>query len=688
MRKLLYPLLFIVIILQVLAYLAYTASGNDMILPYLNHYLSQNSNELKIRLTKLRLHPGKIAFVAKINNDIDMVAKGDLSLLTQAFDLKYVIDADKIQTEGLSIEEHVKLKGKAAGEPNDMQIFGKGDAFGSRINYTLQLIDKKPKNITLDMGRANLKNILIVSGHKPYASGLLSLHINMPKLNPKNPSGTAKLKIEKGVLNSQLIKKEFDIEIPPKTKLSMLIKAKAIKKHISANGLLKTSIGNIDFDGGLYALATKNIYTNYKLQVADMNKLKSLTGTSLTGKMLVTGSISQKHGVLAIDGKSNSFSGNTSFEYENNKLKAKLVDVTPEILLAKLGQPKYLLGKLNATINFDSLADKSGTITASSIGELDTKVVKKNFDINLGDKFALNSGLKAKINNKLIAANFVVKSNMATLKGINLQYDTSTTAMAMNYALAIPDLQMIKALTNDDYRGQLNIVGNIKKGKDLLIKGKTSDLGGETEFELINDILTAQAKDASAKKVAYMLNYPQIFEANIQADLLYNTSVQKGQVEATLNNARMLPSQLTVVVKNTLGENLEAENFNSTELLAHLNKKFIDFNIDAHSTESYIVIKDARITKKSKHIDAKLDMKLHGKDIQAGISGNINRPKVKLEGSSYLVKRVKEKVLEQKEVKKIKKKIQQETGNLQEKLNEELSKKHGDKIKSLIDRLF
>jgi len=435
-------------------------------------------------------------------------------------------------------------------------------------------------------------------------------------------------------------------------------------------------------------LATKNIYTNYKLLVDDMSKLDNITGTSLRGKMIVTGSLSKKHDALLVDGKSESFGGDTAFKYENDKLQLKLTDVNPATLLSKLGQPKYLLGKLSAKVNFDSLSAKSGTITATTVGELDTAVIKKYLDINLGHKFVLNSGVKAKIDDKLIAANFVAKSNMATLKGTNLQYDTATTAMAMNYTLAIPDLQRLKPLTGNAYRGKMTIAGDVKKGKDLLIKGTTLDLGGETDFELINENLTAQAKGISAKKVAYILSYPQIFEASSEADLLYSTTTHKGQLEAKLSNARMLPSQLTMIVKRTLGEDLEAEKFNNTKLLANLSKEFIDFNIDARSTQSYIAIKDARITKKSKNINAKLDMKLHGKDIQAKIKGNINHPRVKLVGSDYLVNKVKEKVMEHKEVKKIKEKVQKEKGRLQDRLNEKLGKEHGDKIKSLIDRLF
>lgn len=688
MRKLLYLLLFIVVIMQIIAYFLYTSSGNDAITPYINNYLEGKNTNVKLKLLKLRLKPGKVALVGKINNNIDLVAKGDLSLLSREFNLTYVIDTNEIRTSSVKIKEHIKVKGKAVGNPDDMKIYGKGFAFGSEIDYDLQLVDSTPQNINLNMNKANLKNLLIVAGQKPYVSGMVSIQVNMSKLNPKKPEGDAKLKITNGVINSTIVKQEFGLMLPANTKLEADLGLKTNKKHVALNGNINTSLAKLIIDGGLYNIATNNLFSNYQLSIFDMSQLRGITNSSLRGPILLKGSLTKRRNHFKIDGNSVSLGGYTEFEYQDDKLEAKLTDVRVPILLKKFSQPDYLLGKLSATINFESLSKTKGTISAVNVGELNTKLIKKMFNIDLGSKFALNSGLKAKIDNQLIVTNFAAKSTMANLKGNNLQYDLSTGYLSLGYAISIPKMSSLQSLTGKRYKGKMNVSGEIKKDQILFVNGIANELDGSIKFELEDNKLVAHAEGISAAKVAKMLDYPQIFEASSIADFTYDMQTSSGKLDAVLGNARALPTKLTGLIKTALGEDLTAEQFNNSKLAATLSKDYIDFTLNARSKQSYISIKNARINKKTDTIMAKLDMDLHNKDIQATIKGNIKRPKVSLDGSNYLADKVKEKIMEHKEVNRITQKVEVEKDRLQDQLNERLGKKHSEKIKNFIDGLF
>ena len=51
---------------------------------------------------------------------------------------------------------------------DSMKVSGEGEAFASPIIYTLDIIDDKPQNIRLSVNDANLKEILMMAGEKPY----------------------------------------------------------------------------------------------------------------------------------------------------------------------------------------------------------------------------------------------------------------------------------------------------------------------------------------------------------------------------------------------------------------------------------------------------------------------------------------------------------------------------------------
>ncbi|NKQ41209.1 MAG: hypothetical protein HF962_06535 [Sulfurovum sp.] len=475
MRTIIIIFLLLVLSLQGLLFLIFTSSGNHIILPYLNSYLAKKTPKVKIEIQKFRLRPDSISMTSKINNTIELRAQGNIDLFSQQFDINYTLDTNEIKTPTLSIKERIKIFGTAKGNMNDMKIYGNGFALDSTIRYKLSLLNNYPKNIQIAIKDANIKSLLVLAGQKPYSSGKLSLQANMPEFTPLNPKIFAKLSIKDAAVNSKLVENDFNITLPIGTKYTSSLVVNTKNSRVEFDGSLNSTLANLAIKDGAYHLLYGNMEASYKLDIADLAKLKPIVAIDIRGKFVTNGKVSLKK-------------------------------------------------------------------------------------------------------------------------------------------------------------------------KKLIITGHGKEFGGSIDFTLQDSILRADATGVTVSKLMHMLDYPQVLDAISKAKVNYNLDTDSGTLHATLDNARLLPSQLTKALKQFQIIDLTKEKYNNSRFDAKISKEKIDFTLEAKSKNSYIRIPQGRLIKKSNAINAKINLKIKGKDLQATIRGTTNNPKVSLDGSKYLENKVKDKL--------------------------------------------
>ena len=167
MRLVIILFLLVLLCFEGVLFVVFTAPGNAMLVPVLNRYLSQKVPQAKIVIQKMRLKPDAIGVIAKINDTIDLKARGDIDLLTQAFDINYTIQTQEIKTASFTIKEPISIYGNARGTPEKMKVHGKGLAFKSKLRYGLSLLEKIPSNIKIDIQNADLKSLLATANKNP-----------------------------------------------------------------------------------------------------------------------------------------------------------------------------------------------------------------------------------------------------------------------------------------------------------------------------------------------------------------------------------------------------------------------------------------------------------------------------------------------------------------------------------------
>lgn len=636
MNKVLIFMLLVAALLGGAFFLAFTPSGNALFLPYLNSYLKENIEGARVELLSFSLTPGSLSVVAKVNDSVDLAAQGPVDLWDQSFDLSYTLDAQKIESKALRIDKALHIRGKAKGRMEDMHITGSGEAFESDIRYDLNLRENQPQNISLSLNDASIAQMLVIAGEKPYAKGRMSIDVNMPTLDPEHPQGEARLQIRDALVDAALLRQEHNISLPSDTAFGADMTARAEGETLLAEGDITSPLATLALSETRYHLKSQKLNTAYQLDIPDMAKLKNIIQAPLAGKVAMAGNVALEGKSVDATGITHSLGGEGRFHYKNDTLSASLKEAEAARVLAMIGEPRYLSGKLSGTVKLDSVEKLSGKFDLKSSGRAEGAVVKKALDLDLGKEFQYDMTAGGKISAQKVYAQTKLDTTMGKLSMPDMVYVIMPGSLHSSYHLYIPDLGKLQPLTGKQYRGDMDFKGELRKEKDLVITGEGKEFDGSVEYRLVNERIKADVHGATVSKVMYMLGYPQVLEALSEAKIDYNFVTERGRVDAKLDSARILPNQLTMLLKQFTQIDLTRERYNQATFVSTISPTQFDFDFIAQNPVSHFKIIDGVLEKKSERITASVDMRYKDKDLQAKITGTLKRPKVALDTSSFI----------------------------------------------------
>ncbi|MDD2450405.1 hypothetical protein [Sulfurovum sp.] len=668
MNKMVIFILLVASLLGGIFFVAFTPGGNTLFLPYLNSYLKENIKGARVELLKFSLTPGSLSAVAKVNDAVDLAAQGPVDLWDQSFDLSYTLEVQKIESKALRIDKALHIRGKATGRMEDMHITGSGEAFESDIRYDLNLRENRPQNISLSLKDASIAQMLVIAGEKPYAKGRMSIDVNMPTLDPEHPQGEARLQIRDALVDAALLRQEHNISLPSDTAFGADMTARAEGETLLAEGDITTPLATLALSETRYHLKSQKLNTAYRLDLPDMAKLKNIVQAPLAGRLAMAGNVVLEGERVDVTGITHSLGGEGSFRYRNNTLSASLKEAEVVKVLAMIGEPRYLSGKLSGTVEFENVEKLAGTFDLKSKGEAQSAVVKKVLDLNLGKQFDYDMSASGKISGQKVYAETNLDTTMGKLSMPDMVYVIDPGSLHSSYHLYIPDLRKLQPLTGKQYRGDMDFRGELTKEKDLIITGEGKEFDGSVEYRLVNEKITADVHGATVSKVMYMLGYPQVLEALSEAKVDYNFATQRGRVDAKLDSARILPNQLTMLLKQFAQIDLTRERYNQATFVSTMDPTRFNFDFIAQNPVSHIKIMDGILEKGSERITASVDMRYKDKDLKAKITGTLKRPKVMLDTSSF-----------------IKSKLDNKVDTV---IDEKLKDKGGEKVKELLKGFF
>ena len=538
-------------------------------------------------------------------------------------------------------------QGVIVGDKKELMIKGKTDIAASDSSYDVKLKNLNPSKVIVHIKNAKLDKLLYMSGQEKFASANINADISLNNLDPKNLDGKALVKLSNGKINQAIMQKNFDIKLP-RTNFTLRADTTLNKDTINYTLALASNLAKINSKGKLKTEALQTD-ANYRIDIKELALLKPLTNSPLRGPFATSGTIKGDEKTMKVQGKSNLAQSKTSYDIQLKEFAPKQINLSIENakldkLLYFVGEPSYAKGEINLNTNLNSISPLNGKIILTiNKGLSNTKAVKKGFDINLpSTKFNMRSDAVIKDDNLLAKTSF--NSGLANIIMKKTELNTKTTAFKTDYLLTVPSLLKLEPLLERKLYGKFSAQGEVKKEKQLIITAHSDIFNGKFNAKIIDDDINADFKDLRSLNILKMLGYPQVMDAPINGNLVYNTKTRQGKLDSTFDRAALLRSKMTDLIGALTHTNLTKERFNQGSLVSIINKDIIKSTLKMQSKTVKLNSKKFIINAKKQLIDARFALQVKKYPGDVLVKGNINAPSVRIDAKSMITPEVEEKV--------------------------------------------
>ncbi len=637
-------LLLVVIVIGAIGGLLFTKPGNNLLKPYIQSALDEKL-PVKAKVENFQIVPLNI--VIKLAKDSLVELKGDLSPFSGSFDIDYLVKIERLEDLKPLLPTPLRgalhTKGKVKGEVKDFEVKGSSDIAKSDTNYYVKVENLNPSMVDAKVKEARLEDLLYMVYQPRFVKGALNADAKLTDLNPDSLKGDVLAVVKGAEVDRGVMKKSFGIDLP-KTTIDSTTKA-----HLSGNmvKLDSKTVSNLLKANLLGDIDTKKLYTDlkYEVDIKRLELLKPLTKADIRGAFYTKGSVKGNRKKTLVSGLSNLAGSKTDYtvvlnDYAPSSVNARINGAKIEKLLYMLYQPQYAKGRIDSTIELNDVKRLSGKVVSKISGVTNPKVLKKEFDFEKAlIKFTADQ--ETRLKKGVTKTDLFVNSNVAKFTTKDALFDINSGKFDSKYELFIPDLNRLYFATKQKMRGKLKVTGVAKKEKDLVLTAHSDTLGGTFDAKVVNDDLKADLKNIKVVELTNMLYYPKVFDSVMNADLKYNLATKKGKLNANALNGRILPNQMTFLLKQMANFDITKEIYKKTTLTSDINDKKILSDLDMKSRLTHITSKRALLDMERNIVDAKLRIDIKGKPLYVKIKGNIQNPKVSLDAKALLQNRAK-----------------------------------------------
>ncbi|WP_187648123.1 hypothetical protein [Nitrosophilus labii] len=656
MKKILIGIIVVVSILIVLSYVIFfTSFGNSLLKPVIESQINKKLPQ-KIVLQTFKLSPSDIKLYIKLEKGSYVKAEGEYSLFSKSFDIDYdvkIAELSKISPlTGVNLRGPFATKGSVKGDLKRINIVGKTDIAKSDGQYTLLLKDLEPASLEANINGMHIEDLLYMVYQPRFLAGTIQIIVDIPNLNPKSLDGKVSVNMLDGVINREIMKKDFNVTLP-KTDIKFALDAKLDKTKVDYVADIASNLAKIDSKGEV-DIDRLAFDIKYALNIKELALFRPIAKINIQGPFKTQGTVKGDNKLLEILGKSDIASSITNYNLILKDFKPDVAKV--DIKGAKLAKILYMLSQpiyadasidVHAKIKSFDMENLSGeVVTYVKEGKTFPKVLYKEF--NLTDaKVGFNVTQRTIIENSIAKTVLKVDSTVAKADMKNGVYDIKKNIFTSDFTLFVPDLDKLYFATKKHLKGDIKIIGKIKKDKDLLVMAHSETLGGKVDFKLLNDKITKKIRDIKVTALTDMLIYPRVFDSTMDADLTYNIKSKKGVLSAKLLKGRILPNQMTFLLSQMAKFDITKEIYEETIIDSKIDDKVFISNLDMKSRLTHITSKNALLDMNKNRVDTKLRIDIRKRPVYVKVKGDINKPKVSIDAKELLKDKL-EKKLEKK----------------------------------------
>ncbi len=400
------------------------------------------------------------------------------------------------------------------------------------------------------------------------------------------------------------------------------------KKFLDVNGKLSIFSSSMDL--------------NYAVFIKDLSEFtkKSVVKGSFKTKGKAYGSF----GDFTVDGVANAFGGSLNYT-------VKLVDEKPSLLklnasnidlgelLTALGKPVYAYGKISANGELDNIGSvnlKGELVVNIKNGLTNPDVLKKEFDFE-NAKIPFNTVLNVIAKGRLLHAKLDLNSDVVGFNLTKSDIDLNAGSIKGDFRLVFPNLDKLYFATKRHLRGTVVFNGDFVKNKGLVINAYSKNIAsGDFKLRLKDDVVNVNYSDGKLAKLLYMLEYPEVFDSKANFSLIYNIKTTKGDAHVKLINGHFLPNRMSFLINALAGFDITRELYKISTIDSKIDNMTTISDLYMKSRLTQITSKDAYINLRTNKVDAVLNILIAKKPLKVYVSGDLNKPKVKLDLNGYI----------------------------------------------------
>lgn len=545
MKKLFFGLTFLIVTVIVGTYwILFTSPGNSMVASLIEQKVNEGQKEVSLKVDEFTLTTSELVFKATIDDNSIIDIKGAITVLPISFDLAYNInikDLAKLQNiTKQKLNGSFSTKGTFKGDKTLAKVVGLSQFASSDTKYNVSLKDFKPSNIFFNIKNAKIDELLYTVNKPKYASGFISIEGDIKNADIKNLDGKIVTKISKGLVNNELVNKDFNQKLLKPLAFNGEAITNLEKTQAITMATIETSMANLDIKKAIFDLSDNSLKSDYLVYISNLANIYDVTQTKMRGKLSLNGNIRQDKSGLYIDGLSEMFDGKLNFSLFNDSFKATIKEIEVKKLLHMMYYPEIFTSKSDVNVEYN-LASKIGQVNGKLING---QFVKNEYStlINTFARFDITKEVYKSVNIK----SDIDKNIINSVLDMQSQY----TKIVVPSSTLDTEKQTINALVQTkikDYSFDTTIKGDIKNPK---VKMDTSGF--------IKNKAKKKIKESIQKKIG----------DKFKLDKLFNKAPSKKQVvpKTTTKTASASTSKLT--------PNAEATN----EEIAAAFKKFFNQN--------------------------------------------------------------------------------------------------------------
>lgn len=611
-------------------FILFTQSGNNMLKPYLENYISKKLQQ-EINIEAFTLKTNFIDIEILVNKNSKFIVNGDFEILKKGFMLGYIVNAQNLKTPYVNIEEPLHVKGKVEGNVDDFSLSGAGLAFKSQVKFATNIKNKNIKDVQIDAKNIKIEDILVFLKKPIYSRGLIDVVADVKSTGTNNYAGNSNITIHYGTLNNPLLEQDFGIKLSTMVTYRGVVKSRIYADKVYVQTEIFSNIAKIETKKTEYSLTDKVFYTDYMVSIPNL----SLVEKNMQGNIEFFGNV-QKDNDLSFDVNSNTLDGSIKAMVFNDTLKLNLEQLSLSKMSTMFKQPNYSDGKLTVALDMESIKpkeEKGKLVLHVNDGSLH---VNELIDANKTEKLKYKLSLSSDIDKEIAMIDADLES-IVDLKIRKSKLDTNTKSLDGIYSLHVKDLNDLYMFTNRALKGDLQVDGNYAYAdENIKIDGESAFLGAKTVFTMDKNVLRIRSDDLAIAKITDMLYYPHVFDSFSTLEADYNFTDKSGLVSINALNGKLIKSELTDLVQAVSGFDLSSEIYKDSLFRGVISQNDVDFSLLMNGLESYFKIPDGYFDLDTNTIKSNFDIKINNKDFQGSIKGNLENPEVELSGSEYI----------------------------------------------------